>query len=83
MTGDTRREEEQRMGKVNFDFSKASATSVTLFGVYSEIPLSRTLDFSNLQITETKSEQEPISRSIHFPCVRVTAFSQVGLFLDL
>ena len=27
--------------------------------------------------------QEPITRSIQLPCVRATAFSQVGLFLDL
>ena len=26
--------------------------------------------------------QEPITRSIQLPCVRATAFSQVGLFLD-
>ena len=27
--------------------------------------------------------QEPITRSIQLPCVRTTAFSQVGLFLEL
>ena len=27
--------------------------------------------------------QEPITRSIQLPCIRATAFSQVGLFLDL
>ena len=27
--------------------------------------------------------QEPITRSVQHPCVRATAFSQVGLFLDL
>ena len=27
--------------------------------------------------------QEPIAQSIQLPCVRATAFSQVGLFLDL
>ena len=27
--------------------------------------------------------QEPITWSIQLPCVRATAFSQVGLFLDL
>ena len=27
--------------------------------------------------------QEPITRSVQLPCVRATAFSQVGLFLDL
>ena len=33
--------------------------------------------------TITEWEQEPITRSIQLPCVRATAFSQVGLFLDL
>ena len=30
-----------------------------------------------------ESNQEPITRSIQLPCIRATAFSQVGLFLDL
>ena len=34
-------------------------------------------------LSYTHYNQEPITRSIQLPCVRATAFSQVGLFLDL
>ena len=37
----------------------------------------------NLELYNYPLRQEPITRSIQLPCVRATAFSQVGLFLDL